>query len=133
MNLELRGAKRYNDFIPVFVTAQNGTNGSRIAGPFSGRIINFSRSGACLLMSLGVLDSYNVYSSTVRDASSFLEIKGRISSAEEQFKFTARPVWTDPFIMEELCAFKMGIEFLINPEGEQMNTFFACIAGQNDG
>lgn len=127
MNSDLRHAKRYYDFLPVFVTAQNGINGIRVAGPFTGRIINISRGGACLLMSLGVLDAYNVYRATVHDASSFLEIQGAISPAGVQFKLSARPIWTEPFIMDDLRAFKMGIEFLINPEGEQMNTIMESI------
>lgn len=130
MNSDLRRSKRYNDFIPVFVTAQNGVNGMRVAGPFAGRIINISRNGACLLMSLGVLDAYSVYCSTARNPSSFLEIQGSVATEDEPFRLSARPVWTDPFIMDDLRAFKMGIEFLINPEGEQMNILIEQISAK---
>ena len=127
MNSDLRRARRYHDFIPVFVTAHNGMDSIRVAGPFSGRIINISRCGACLLMPLSVLDSYNVYSAAIRDVSSFLEIQGTVSLEAGQFKLSARPVWSDPFIMDDLRAFKMGIEFLVNPEGEQMNSIIESI------
>ena len=127
MNSDLRRAKRYNDFIPVFVTAHNGMNALRAAGPFSGRIINISDSGACLLMPLSVLDSYNVYSAAIRDVSSFLEIQGTAALEAGQFKLTARPVWSDPFIMDDLRAFKIGVEFLVSPVGEQMNRIIESI------
>ena len=127
MNSEMRRSKRYNDFIPVSVQAQNGVNGKKEAGPFSGRIINISRHGACLLMSLGVLESYEVYSKTYQNDSSYLEIQGAIPTETEKFKLAARPVWTDPFIMDDMRAFKMGVEFMANPEGEQMNTIIEAV------
>lgn len=130
MNSDLRRAKRYTDFIPVFVAAQNGVNGMRIAGPFAGRIINISRYGACLLISLGVLEAYNVYRATILDPSSFLEIQGIISPEAVQFKLSGRPVWSDPFLLDDLRAFIMGIEFLANPEGEQMNTIIESISAK---
>ena len=61
MITDLRRSKRYNDFLAVSVLARNEENGAKEVGPFAGRIINISKNGVCLLMSLGVLDSYNVY------------------------------------------------------------------------
>ena len=130
MNSDLRRSKRFNDFIPVTVAAQNGVNGTRVAGPFGGRIINLSRNGACLLMSLGMLDAYSVYCSTARNPSSFLEIQGSVAFENEPFRLSARPVWTDPFIMDGLRAFKMGVDFLVNPEGEQMNILIEQISAK---
>ena len=127
MNSDMRRSKRYNDFIAINVVAQNGVNGSRVAGPFSGRIINISRHGACLLMSLGVLESYEVYSKTYQNDSSYLEIQGSIPPDLEKFRLTARPVWTDPFIMDDIRAFKMGVEFMVNPDGEQMNCIIEAV------
>ena len=127
MHSDQRRATRYNDFIPFFVTAQNGMNGMLAAGFSSGRIINISRSGACLLLSLDMLDSYDVYRASIRKASPFLEIQGTMSPETGQFKLSASPVWFQPFIMDNLCAFKMGVKFLGNPDGERMNTIIESI------
>ena len=127
MNSDLRRAKRYHDFIPVFVTAPKGMNTIRATGPFSGRIINISRFGGCLLIPFGVLDTYKVCNVSVRDASPFLEIQESVSLKNGHFKLPVRPVWTDPFIMDDLRAFKVGIEFLVNPEGGQINNIIESI------
>jgi hypothetical protein len=127
MNSDLRRAKRYHDFIPVLVTAPKGMNTLRATGPFSGRIINISRYGGCLLMPFGVLDPDEVFNATYHKTSPFLEIQGSVSLKNGHFKLSARPVWTDPFVMDDLRAFKLGIEFLLNPEGEQMNSIIESI------
>jgi len=57
---ELRQAKRITDYLPIGVTAKNGKTGTMIAGPFSGRIINISSTGACLLMSQVMINNYHV-------------------------------------------------------------------------
>ena len=130
MNSDLRRSKRHDDFIAVNVLAQNGVNGDREAGPFSGRIINISRHGACLLMSLGVLESYEVYSKTYRNDSSYLEIQGSFPTEMGEFKLAARPIWTDPFIIDDMRAFKMGVDFIVNPIGEQMNTIIDAVVAR---
>ena len=127
MNSDLRRAKRYHDFIQVFVTAPYAMNSIRATSTFSGRIINISRYGGCLLMPFGVLDPYKVHNAGVRDTSPFLEIQGSVSLENGHFKLSARPVWTDPIIMDDLRAFKIGVEFLVNPEGEQMNSIIESI------
>lgn len=112
------------------VIAKNGVNGKSQTAPFSGRIINISRHGACLLMPLGAMKSYEVYSKTYHNDSSYLEIKGSFRNESAKFIFTARPVWTDPFILDDMHAFKMGVEFLINPNGEQMNSIIDIVTTQ---
>ena len=62
-------------------------------------------------MSLGVLDSYEVYRSTYRDQGMYLEIKGSIPPDIAVFNLSGRPVWMEPFVLDDLRAFKMGIEF----------------------
>ena len=36
------------------------------------------------------------------------------------FSIPAMPVWLRPFDIDEIKAFRMGVEFLISPDGEQM-------------
>ena len=111
MNTELRRSKRYNDFLAVSVLARNEENGTKEVGPFAGRIINISKNGACLLMSLGVLDSYNVYRSTYKNDLLHLEIQGDIPSRKENFTISGNPVWMDPIVIDDIRAFKMGVDF----------------------
>lgn len=132
MNSELRRSKRYNDFIAISVAAYSGIDRDKEAGPFSGRIINISRHGACLLMSLGDLDAYQIYSSTRKNDSSYIDIQGSTGSEASQFNLTARPVWADPIIMDDLRAFKMGVEFMANPYSEKMDTIMDTVGNPCD-
>jgi hypothetical protein len=119
MNTDLRKSKRYNDFIAVSVQSRHNTSGKREVGPFAGRIINISRHGACLLMSLGVLDSYNVYRSTYKNDELHLEIQGSVPPDISKFNLSGRPVWLDPFVLDEIRAFKMGVEFISQEDTQQ--------------
>ena len=110
MNTELRRSKRYNDFLAISVIARNEENGAKEVGPFAGRIINISKNGVCLLMSLGVLDSYNVFRSTYKNDSLHLEIQGGIPSQRENFTLSGNPMWMDPIVIDDIRAFKMGVD-----------------------
>lgn len=132
MNSELRRSKRYNDFIAVSVVAHNGINRTKEAGPFSGRIINISRHGACLLMSLGVLDAYQVFSLTQKNDSSFVEIQGTIGSEISSFKLPGRPIWADPIVIDDIRAFKMGVDFMMNPHSDMLNNIIGSLSDPSD-
>ncbi|MDW7773142.1 MAG: PilZ domain-containing protein [Desulfobulbaceae bacterium] len=120
MNTELRRSKRYADFLPISVTAMSGISNSIIAGPFSGRIIDISKNGACLLMTQVLMKTYHIYHSTRENDSSFLQLHINLPPDLNDFVIPARPVWISPFDIEEIKAFKMGVDFMINPDGEQM-------------
>ena len=120
MNTELRRSKRYNDFLPISVSAISGTDKKIIAGPFSGRIIDISRHGACLLMTQVLLRTYHVYHTTRENDSRFLQLQINIPPDLVNFIIPALPVWIKPFDLDEIKAFRMGVDFLISPEGEQM-------------
>jgi Tfp pilus assembly protein PilZ len=130
MNTELRRSKRYNDFLAVSVLARNGENGNNEVGPFAGRIVNISRHGACLLMSLGMLDAYNVYSSTYKNASLHLEIKGNIPDDIDNFTLSGRPVWMDPVVIDDIRAFKMGVNFMSGVDSEQSDDIIDNITAE---
>ncbi|NOQ46536.1 MAG: hypothetical protein GQ559_07670 [Desulfobulbaceae bacterium] len=120
MITELRRAKRITDYLPIVVTAQDGVSGKMLAGPFSGRIIDISLNGACLLMTQVMRNTYHVFHSTREHDSSFLQLTVNIPPEIVNFSLSARPVWLDVFRQEEIRAFKMGVEFMTNPEGAQM-------------
>ena len=112
MNTDLRRSQRHNDFLPVSVTACKRSDGKTEVGPFAGRIVNISKHGVCVLMSLGVLDSYNIYRATYQNDSLHLEINGKLPQVVEEFSLSATPIWMDPFVIDDIRAFKMGVDFL---------------------
>lgn len=120
MITEMRRSRRYNDFIAISIIAHNGVRGTTKTSPLAGRIINISKHGACLLLSRVVSKSYHLFHSTRQNDSSFLEIKGTIQQQPEKFKIPARPVWLEAFNVDDIEAFNMGVEFMLNPEGERM-------------
>lgn len=122
MITDLRRSKRYNDFLPISVSALPKGDSTRAVGPFSGRIIDISRHGACLLMTQVLQKTYHVYHSTKEDEESILELHINIPPELRNLVIPCRPVWIGPFQVEEIKAFRMGVDFLINPEGEKMQT-----------
>jgi len=120
MITDLRRSKRYNDFLPISVTALPQGDRDRTVGPFSGRIIDISRHGACLLMTQVLQKTYHVYHSTMDNEESFLELHLNVPPELRNLVLPCRPVWIAPFQIEEIKAFRMGVNFLINPEGEKM-------------
>jgi hypothetical protein len=120
MITDLRRSKRYNDFLPISVSAISGTDKKTIAGPFSGRIIDISRHGACLLMTQVLLRTYHVYHTTRENDSRFLQLQINIPPDLVNFTIPALPVWIKPFDIDEIKAFRLGVDFLISPDSEQM-------------
>jgi hypothetical protein len=120
MITDLRRSKRYNDFLPISVSAVSGTDTKALAGPFSGRIIDISRHGACLLMTQVLLRTYHVFHTTREHDSRFLQLQINIPPDLVNFTIPALPVWIKPFDIDEIKAFRMGVNFLLSPEGEQM-------------
>lgn len=120
MITDLRKSKRYIDFLPISVSAKSGVKNSFVAGPFSGRIVDISRHGACLLMTQVMSKSFHIFHSTKEDDSLFLELYINIPPDLVAFVLPARPVWLNTFNMEDIRAFRMGVNFLMNPDGEKM-------------
>jgi len=130
MITELRKAKRVIDYLPIGLTAQHGVSGETMAGPFSSRIIDVSTTGACLLMTQVMIDGYHVFHTTREDDSLFLQLTFNLPPDIMDFNIAARPVWMDLFRQNEIRAFKMGVEFMTNPEGQQMKQLMAALARQ---
>ncbi len=120
MITELRRSKRIAEYLPILINAKDRASGSVLAGPFSGRIIDISDHGACLLMTQVMQRSYHVFHSTREIDSRFLQLIINVPPDNIPFSIAAHPVWMDRFLREEIRAFKMGIEFLTNPEDKLM-------------
>ena len=120
MITDLRRSKRYADFLPITVSALPMGDSKQSVGPFSGRIIDISKHGACLLMTQVLHKAFHVFHSTREHEESVLELHINLPPELHNLVIPCRPVWMKPFQVEEIKAFRMGVDFLINPEGEKM-------------
>ena len=120
MITDLRRSKRIADYLPVQVFACTELAGRRVAGPFSGRIIDISRHGACLLMTQVLRGTYHVFYSIQQEKDHFLEVDIALDECEDTFVVLARPIWMNLFEQSEIKAYRLGIEFLVQPDSGEM-------------
>lgn len=121
MDTNLRRSKRKIDYLPIVVNAIDSDNGKIIAGPFSGRIIDISDHGACLLMTQVMRNSYHIFHST-REKNPY-QLQLAITIPPEivtPIIINAFPIWLSIYRKTGISAFKMGIEFMISPKDQQL-------------
>ena len=117
MITDIRRSIRHQDYLPITVNAEDGTNGKKLAGPFSSRIIDISSHGARLLVSQVLINSYHIFFTTRENNSYILKLGIAVSNNKNNFCVPSRPVWMDRFHLD-LHAFILGVEFLVSPDGE---------------
>ncbi|RUM35428.1 MAG: hypothetical protein DSY50_04745 [Desulfobulbus sp.] len=127
---ELRFAKRHIDYLPIGVTAKDASSGKTLAGPFSGRIIDISITGACLLMTQVLSNQYHVFYSTRESESLFLQLEINLPPDIKDLAIPAQPIWMNLYQQDEVRAYKMGVEFMANPEGERIKQLMTALAKQ---
>ena len=120
MSIDQRRSRRYDRFLPITVIATDKSGACVKAGPFQGRVINISRHGACLLMSQVMANSFHLYYSTKETPTLFLQLTINIQPEIIDCRIPGQPVWLDVFREGEIRAFKIGVEFLVNADDEQM-------------
>jgi hypothetical protein len=132
MHVEHRRSERIVEFLPLEVYVMDQRDNRTLAGPFSGRIIDISIHGACLLMTQVMQNDFHVFHSTrdTRDAVLKLTIDHPPDIAP--CALIALPVWMDVFRQQEIRAFKMGVEFTENPEKEQMHELRAALLNNQE-
>jgi hypothetical protein len=77
-----------------------------------------------------MIDKFHVFHSTREDDSLFLQLRVDLPPDIRDFTISARPVWMNLFRQDTIRAFKMGVEFLTNPEGQQMKQLMKAMARQ---
>jgi hypothetical protein len=127
MTSEHRRSERVVDYLPLEVHVINSANGHLLAGPFSGRIIDISSHGACLLMTQIMDKTFHVFHSTRDTTDAVLRLTIDQIPDIEPYTLTAHPIWMDVFRQGEIRAFKMGVEFVENPERSQMRELQAAL------
>lgn len=130
MITELRTTKRHLDYLPIRVTAGDGVSGKRITGQLSGRIIDISTAGACLLMTQIISNNYHIFHSTRENDSLYLQLHINLPPDIVDCTISARPIWMNLFRQHEIRAFKMGVEFLTNSEGNQIKQLMTAMVRQ---
>ena len=117
---EARRSQRYTGFLPIGVMALDIHENGVLAGPFSGRIINISRHGACLLMSQIMVNSFHLFHSIKEDDNSCIQLTINIQPETLNCKISGQPVWMDIFREGDIRAFKIGVEFMDDVDNEEM-------------
>ncbi|ADW18965.1 hypothetical protein Despr_2831 [Desulfobulbus propionicus DSM 2032] len=120
MNIEQRRSPRLVDYLPLEVHVVHKRDGHVIAGPFSGRIIDLSIHGACLLMSQVMHERFHLFYSTRETDERLLHLTIDHPPELQHCTLAAQPVWMALFRQQQIRAFKIGVEFTGNPEKQHM-------------
>ena len=120
MTVEHRRSARITDFLPLEVHVLKKDNAQVLAGPFAGRIIDISMHGACLLMSQVFRDGFHLFHTTRDNDAALLRLTFNQPPDLAGLSLIAMPIWMDLYRLREISAFKMGVNFLENPEAQQM-------------
>ncbi len=121
MITEMRRSRRHNDFMPITVNAVDGTNGKKLAGPFTARIVDISQHGCRLLISQVLIDSYHIFYSTRENDSTVLQLVITFPDQNQQITVPSRPIWLERFQLNNVRSYTIGVELLTSPEGELVN------------
>ncbi len=132
MTVEQRRSPRFVDYLPLEVHAIDRLSGAILAGPFSGRIIDISLHGACLLMSQVFRDGYHLFHSTRDNGAALLRLTLDQPADLAGFTLSAWPIWMNLYRLRDISAFKMGVDFLENPEAERMQELKQAIRQNQD-
>ncbi|GAB4343999.1 MAG: hypothetical protein Kow0089_20210 [Desulfobulbaceae bacterium] len=109
---EQRRSQRYTDFLPVSVTARRTDSESPEAGPFSARIVDVSRHGACLLLTQVMMRSFHIFHSTRDDEAIDLVLHLTVPAGTDPVEVKARPVWLNSGKIDDIKVFRMGVDFV---------------------
>jgi hypothetical protein len=120
MDAESRRSQRILDYLPLEVHVVGKQDGRVFAGPFSGRIIDLSVHGACLLMSQVMRNNFHLFHSTRDVDGCVLQLTIDHPPDLDHCTLLALPVWMGLVRQQEIRAFKMGVEFVGDPETPEM-------------
>jgi len=127
MTAERRIYERVPDFLPLEIRVVHAPDGQELAGPFSGRIIDISSHGACLLMTQVMSHAFHVFYSTRDTAGAVLQLIIDQPPDIGHHILTARPVWLNAFQQDTIRAFKMGVECIEPPGDGKMQALLVAL------
>ena len=113
MHNEQRSSKRFPEFLPVEVSFKRQQGRKLSRQNITGRIINLSAKGACILMGkdqAGHCNDFPVF--TVEATDDFqMHVRGKNYDCP---KISVRPVWHETIHLDGVKICKIGIQFLEN-------------------
>ena len=112
MNADPRRSPRYADFLPITVTVGAPPDETRLAGPFSARIVDISNHGACLLLPQVLLHSFHIFHTTRENEAAALLLQIKLPHQNNSVLITGRPVWLRTEDSGGIKIFRMGVDFL---------------------
>ena len=112
----------------------DGRTRQRRSGPFAAHLLNVSNHGACLFLGQVMDQTFHVFHSTREDDALCLELcfTGLAGEAGEPPAIPARPVWFDVYREARVRGFKMGVEFLVSPDGSRVRTIKRLLAMERE-
>lgn len=120
MSTDSRRSPRLIDYLPLEVRVIRAVDHHPQAGPFAGRIIDLSIHGACLLMTQVLQQHVHVFHTPRTTDGLVLQLDIDLDTEQAHYLLTARPVWLSAVRQRRILAFKMGVEFTIDPDKGQM-------------
>jgi hypothetical protein len=67
-----------------------------------------------------IQNNFHIFHTTREESGRLYQLSMNIHPDDIIFSIAARPVWRDIFQQDQIRAFKIGTEFITNPEEEQM-------------
>lgn len=106
---ESRRLPRNSVYLPVSVSVDNLER--QVKGVISGRILDITNHGACMLLTTDIIDNFHCFHSFENNNSASLQLAVQ-NGSNGPLKLTARPVWFETIQLEDAKIFKIGINFI---------------------
>ncbi|MBW2099496.1 MAG: hypothetical protein JRG68_01820 [Deltaproteobacteria bacterium] len=127
MGKEQRRVSRITGCLSITLIVRNASEGSVAAGPVPGLLNDVSIYGAGLNVSQIYIDDYHLFHSSRDNPSHILYLEAALSE-EKTLSIPVRPIWFDHVFSGESKSFKMGVEFMIGSEDEQITCLNKLLA-----
>lgn len=121
MFIDNRREDRFSAELAVALVLRRRGEGGDICNPLPAEIVDISKYGARLFMDRIRVDAFHLFYTPRDQANCAIFLEGTPASAES-FSVPVWPVWFDRLLLEEARPFQMGVEFLLHPHDDQVET-----------
>jgi len=121
MGKENRRSPRVESHLPVTLLLRDNSSGRNLAEPQSGCLENMSVHGVCLNVPHIRIDRYHLFYTFADNTKQTIYLEVRLPDLSiPPICIPARPVWFDHLLSEPTHPFAIGMEFLLDPDDEQI-------------
>ena len=113
MSLKKRKTQRFKAEGDVVLVLCEGEKSIEIAGPSVGSLSDVSITGAAIIVNQINFGDYNLGSSPLENSSLFLRMRG------DDFLISSRPVWYHYIQLKKEPHYRIGLEFIDQPDKAQ--------------